>query len=110
MHLKSAVHGNIHGDGARRQGDGIGKGHQGNLFFELAVKANDLRIDQIHHSGMKHQIQNMKIGQNDLVQQPRNIGMARIPWRNSPRVLDSGKRRSPEKILTSAQEMRPRLM
>jgi len=61
MDLKVTVDGNINGDCTRGKRDGIGKGEQRNVAFKLAPESDNFRVNQIHHSWMKGQIEHMNI-------------------------------------------------
>ena len=46
---------------------------QGHLIAQTTLKTYDIRVYEVHHSGMEHQVHHMKIGQKNLIKQPGDI-------------------------------------
>ena len=79
MDTEIAVQGDIYGNGPRGERNGVCKGYSGEVALQFASEFDDLRVDKVHHLWVKREVQYMKIGQENLVKEPRDIPYKTYP-------------------------------
>lgn len=85
MHTKVAVQRDIYGNGSGSERNGVCEGHPREVALQLASEFNDPRVNEVHHPRVKSEVQYMKVGQEDLIEKPRNV-----EDKSDPRTGQSG--------------------
>jgi len=84
MNAKIAVGRDVDGYGARGECNGVCKSDTGQVTLEFASEFDDLGVNEVHHSGMERQLQEVEIAEQYLVEKPWQVADESEPCLEKP--------------------------